>query len=274
MKKFLKTIGILALLGSIGFAAWWYLFPSRKVNGLNLVPQDAIYVIHSERPIDNWNQLSNSAVWKFLKQHPTFAEITSYADYLDQLIKDNQSVFNLVGKRDLFISAHKTKAKDYDFLFAIDLKKATGVAGLQSALQITFERGGYKVTTRSHHGDDILEVYDPKAKDVLYLTTIDNFIVGSYTSQLVEHSLEQYNEPYLARENKFTELLSLTDDQGIGKLYINYNYIDDYMNCYLSSPNELINDMSNILRFSSAYFDIADEKVEANAPFLHVCVPQ
>jgi len=264
MKRILKIVGVLALLGLAGFAAWWYLFPSRNVNGLNLIPQDAIYIIHSERPIDNWNQLSNSAVWKFLKQHPTFAEITEYADYLDKLIKDNQSVFNLVGKRDLFISAHKTKAKDYDFLFAIDLKKAAGLAGLQTALQITFEQGGYKVTARNHRGDDILEIFDPKAKDVLYLTTINNFIVGSYTSQLVEHSLEQYNEPYLARENKFTELFSLTDDQGIGKLYVNYNYIDDYMNCYLSSPNELVNDMSRNLCFSSAYFDIDDEKIEAN----------
>lgn len=264
MKRFLKLFFILALVGAAGFAAWWYVFPSRNVNGLNLIPQDAIYVIHSERPIDNWNQLSNSAVWKFLKQHPTFAEITENADYLDKLIKDNQSVFNLVGKRDLFISAHKTKAKDYDFLFAVDLKKAAGLAGLQSALQITFEQNGQKVTMRNHRGDDILEVFDPKTKDVLYLTTINNFIVGSYTSQLVEHSLEQYNEPYLARENKFTELFSLTDDQGIGKLYLNYNYIDEYMNCYLDSPNELINDMSKILRFSSAYFDIDDEKVEAN----------
>ncbi len=264
MKRFFKIFSIVALLGATGFAAWWFLFPSKNVNGLNLIPQDAIYVIHSDRPIDNWNQLSNSAVWKFLKQHPTFAEITEYADYLDNLIKENQSVFNLVGKRDLFISAHKTKAKDYDFLFAIDLKKAAGVTGLKTALQVTFEQGGYKVTTRNHRGDDILEVYDPKAKDVLYLTTIGNFIVGSYTSQLVEHSLEQYNEPYLARENKFTELMSLTDDQGIGKIYVNYNYIDDYMNCYLSSPNEMVNDMSKILRFSSAYFAIDDEKVEAN----------
>jgi hypothetical protein len=234
------------------------------VNGLNLIPSDAIYIIQTDEPVGNWNKLGDSKIWKFLKTHPVFADITGYANYLDTLFFENKRVFNLVGKRDLYISAHPTRKGNYDFLFAIDLEKGARIGGLKTILQTTFEGSGYRVTTRSHNNHDILELYDPKARDILYLTIIDNFLVCSYTSILVEHSIEQYELPVLARDTRFTELITLNDDKGLGKLYVQYAFIDEYLSCYMGKPDAQVNNLSRILLYSAAWFNINDTEVEAS----------
>lgn len=264
MKRFLKILAILVVLAGAAFLAWWYFFPSKTVNGLNLIPEDAMYILHTQKPVDEWNNLSKSKVWQFLKGHKTFKEISEYADALDEMIQANRTSFSLVGERDLFISAHPIKKNDYDFLFALDLKKAGGIAGLKDALSLTFRQGGYQVESRDYKKSEILEILDPETRDILYLTVVHQFLVCSYTAKLLERSLDQVETAYLANNKNLTDLVSITDDDGLGKLYIHYAFIDDYMNCYMDAPDPMVNDLSKILRFTSAYFDLTDQSVEAD----------
>lgn len=264
MKRFFKILALFILLALAAFFAWLYFFPSKTVNGLNLIPDDAMYILHTQKPVDEWKNLSKSKVWQFLKGHETFKEISEYADALDDLIQENQTTFSLVGERDLFISAHPVRKNDYDFLFALNLKKAGGIAGLKDALSLTFRQGGYRVESRDYHESEILEIFDPKTKDILYLTVVHQFLVCSYTAKILERSLDQAESAYLANNSYLTDLVSITDDDGLGKLYIHYAFIDDYLNCYMDAPDPMVNDLSKILRFTSAYFDITDQSVEAD----------
>lgn len=264
MKRFFKILAILILIAGAAFAAWWFLFPSKTVDGLRLIPNDAIYILHTQKPVDEWKNLSKSKVWQFLKGHETFKEISEYADALDEMIRDNQTTFSLVGERDLFISAHPIKNNDYDFLFALDLKKAAGIAGLKEALSLTFKQGGYRVESRDYEKNEILEILDPKTRDILYLTVVHQYLVCSYTAKILENSLDQMETAYLAQDKHLTDLVSITDNDGLGKLYVHYAYIDEYLNCYMDAPDPMVNDLSRILRYSSVYFDINDQSVEAD----------
>jgi hypothetical protein len=217
MKRFFKILAILVVFAGAAFLAWWYFFPSKTVNGLNLIPEDAMYILHTQKPVDQWNNLSKSKVWQFLKGHETFKEIAEYADALDEMIQANRTSFSLVGERDLFISAHPIKKNDYDFLFALDLKKAGGIAGLKDALSLTFRQGGYQVESRDYKKSEILEILDPETRDILYLTVEHQFLVCSYTAKLLERSLDQVETAYLANNKNLTDLVSITDDDGLGK---------------------------------------------------------
>ena len=93
-----------------------------KLDLLEFVPHDFIYMVESDRPIKDWQNLSNTDVWQYLKGNEFFADITESADYLDSLLQSNQRLVDLIDLGDLVISAHMISRKDYDFLIAVDLR--------------------------------------------------------------------------------------------------------------------------------------------------------
>ncbi|MBI1305271.1 MAG: DUF3352 domain-containing protein [Bacteroidetes bacterium] len=250
MKKILLWV-LLVLVVAIGsFVAYLYISPDKNINGLYLVPSDAFYILESDEPIDDWNTMSSSPVWQFLKQHPYFADITSDANYLDDLIKNNDLLFRMLGSRKFIMSAHQTRPKDYDFLFAIDLKRTAKAGILNNTLEKTLKSSGMTVTFRDYNGYELIESMDD-AKDVLTMCKVKNFLVCSYSSSLVEKAIDEVEKPVIARDLHFQDVYKRVDTKGIGRLYIQYSKIDEMMACYMSQPDDMINTLSEALRFSA-----------------------
>ncbi|MCB0732967.1 MAG: DUF3352 domain-containing protein [Flavobacteriales bacterium] len=252
MKRFLKWFLLVAAIGITIVVGYLYLSPDKNINGLYLVPSDAFYILESDDPISDWKTMSESDVWTFLKQHPEFKDITDDANYLDQLIQDNNFLFKLFGSRKFILSAHQTRPADYDFLFAIDLKRTAKAGILYNTLEKTLKSGGYKVTFRKYGDYELLESMD-NMKDVLTMCKIENFLVCSYTPSLVEKSIDEWGKSAdkLARDIYFQDVYKRVKTKGIGRLYIQYSRIDEMMKCYMSEPNDLINGLSTSLRFTA-----------------------
>ncbi|MFT4523572.1 MAG: hypothetical protein ACI8ZN_002527 [Bacteroidia bacterium] len=257
MKKTLKIIGILLLVLIVGFVGYLNISPDKHINGLYLIPADAMYILDSDDPIEDWNILSESDVWTFLKTHPVFAEITEDANYLDTLILDNSLIFKLFGSRKFLLSAHKTRSADYDFLFAVDLKNGAKTGILYPALEKLLQASDLTVTFRTYKDYEMMEVTDD-VKDVLTLCKIENFLVCSYTPQLVEKSIDEWADPKLARDVYFNDVYKKVETKGIGRLYVHYDRVDDLMSCYMDGSNELISDLSKSLRFSALDINVED----------------
>ena len=86
---------------------------------MSLVPKDAIFVLETEEPIDNWKDISNSAPWKFLMKNEYYKDLNKSAESLNKLIQDNNKLFGDFGSRKVVMSAHVYKKSDYDYLFMI-----------------------------------------------------------------------------------------------------------------------------------------------------------
>ena len=64
-----------------------------STKAINLVPKDAVYIVETNEPIENWKQISASEPWKYLKNNHFFKGIDQSADALDKMISENEKLF-------------------------------------------------------------------------------------------------------------------------------------------------------------------------------------
>ena len=254
-KKIIWTVAI-AIIGFILYQAYIFtLAEEDNINPIYLVPKDAVFIVETERPIDTWDEVSASPIWQHFQTNAYFKEVTQNLNSFDKLFQDQKEVIDFIGERDLLISVHVYKPKKYGLLYVADLQKLSKLRFLKNAIQKLAGKN-FKVTQRLHKEHEIIELFDVKNRETLYITFIKNQLVASYTHVLVEQSIEQYNNPLIGRDVNFTEIKTETDNDGFFNVYIQYEYLDKYLSCFTSNSN-LANFESLKETFFYSGFDIS-----------------
>ena len=264
MKKILIILAII-LLTIAAYWAWLKFSPNKFLDGFYLVPQDALMVIETEDPIKNWQTFSSSTLWQGLKTFPKFAEITKNADVLDEVIKQNQQIFSLLGQRHLLISVHMTKAKDYDFVYYADMKEASKSSIVKSGLVTIVKQFGYKHTVRNYFETEINEFFDAVTRETMYISFVNNYMVISYNKGLLEKVITTSKTPasQLGSDLHFTEVNQLTAANGLCRIFINYQTFHQYLGVYIDDVSD-VKDLFSSLHFSGLNCIIDNDKLLAD----------
>lgn len=239
-----------------------FVSPDRNVQQIYLVPPDAAFIIQSSAPIDDWGKFSRSATWQCLKNAKAFEDVTRNVETLDTVVRSNKMLLSLVGKRDMLISIHKVRARDWDFLLVLDMQKASKMDLLKDQLETVLTMAGSSVTNRMHNGINILEMRDPDTRDIFYCAFVDNHFVGSYTSKLVESAIDSRNKPKIGLNHAFIEAEKLVSGKGLVRVFINYACLPQFLNIYLGAGNEYVNMFSNSMDFAGLYFNTDHKRME------------
>lgn len=259
MKKAVLWILAILVLITVGLYYWFFQTPDKNINAFYLIPKDAMYIIEAENPVENWKRFSKSEIWRFLKKQKYFASIQKNADYLDSLVHENSTIFSLFGNRDMLISAHKTSKKDYDFLFLLNLKKGSKIGFVEEAIEKVLQTSGLKVSSKDFNNKTIISAYDRISKETLYFSVVQNYMLFSYSAQLIENSIMEIENPMLGMDEHFLNVYNETSEDGLCKLYLNYSYLDDFMQCYSNEQNPMIKDLSEVMFYSGFKVDVEDE---------------
>lgn len=240
MKKFFKWFFILLFLAVGGFAAYYFLYPTPERRALTVIPEDAVFVVESQEPILSYQKIARSTLWKHLIDHPYFAEMNQEILSLDSLINDNELMFELLGSRYLTLSVHKTKPDDFDFLYVIDLEKESKILDFKDALGGLLEDAGMKLESREYEGKEVLELTDLETKEVLFIGLLDNLMTASYTRDLVLNSIEakEQDTSYFQQDTHFRELRDWIDEDEMFNIYVNSQYLDDFLAIYSSEDEK------------------------------------
>ncbi|MEO2053279.1 MAG: DUF3352 domain-containing protein [Allomuricauda sp.] len=249
--------GLLALL-TLYLCYLAYIFilsPKTNLQSIYLIPKDAVFIIESERPVESWQQISESKAWQHLQGNAYFSELTENIQRVDTVFNDNHKLFEFFDGRSLFISVHMVSPKDYRLFYVLDLKRLAKLQLLKMYLN-TLLNEGYVLSKRTYHEHEILEVHDRESKETMYLAFIKNQLVASYTHTLVEASIDQYQEPVLGRNLNFIEINQKVGHEDLFRLYVQYNYFDDYMKRFTDRPSDWVRRVSENFLFSGFYFDL------------------
>nr|WP_299070906.1 DUF3352 domain-containing protein [uncultured Allomuricauda sp.] len=254
-KRFL--FGLLALfLIYIGYLLYiLVLSPKTNLQSIYLIPKDAVFVIESEKPIESWKKISKSNAWSHLNKNGYFAELTENIQKFDTIFNNNHKLFEFFDGRSLFISIHMVTPKDYGIFYVLDLKRIAKLNLLKTYLN-TLLNENYTLSKRSYHNHEIIEVYDHKNKETMYLSFVKNQLVASYTHTLVEASIDQYKEPVLGRDLNFIEVNQKVGYEDLFRLYLQYNFLDDYYKRFSDKPTDWMNNVSQNFLFSGFSFDL------------------
>ncbi len=231
------------------------LSPKTNLQSIYLIPKDAVFVMESEKPVESWQKISKSEAWQHLQKNGYFAELTENIQKVDTVFNNNHKLFEFFDGRSLFISIHMVSEKDYGIFYVLDLKRIAKLKLLKTYLN-TLLNDNYTLSKRNYHNQEILEVYDHKNKETMYLSFVKNQLVASYTHTLVEASIDQYQEPALGRNLNFIEINKKVGYEDLFRLYLQYDFLDDYYKRFSAKPSDWVNRISNNFLFSGFSFDL------------------
>ena len=247
---------LIAMLIYVGYLVYLLvLSPKTNLQSIYLIPKDAVFVIESEKPVKSWQKIRESEAWGHLLKNDYFAELTSSIQQVDTVFNDQQRLFEFLDDRSLFISVHMISPKDYGIFYVLDLKRIAKLNLLKTYLN-TLLNEGYTLSKRKYHDHEILEIYDRQSKKTMSLAFIKNQLIASYTHSLVEASIDQFEEPVLGRNLSFIEINERVGFENLFRLYVQYNYLDDYASVFSNQPGDWVERVSQNFLFSGFHFDL------------------
>ena len=263
-KKGILSI-LLTLLISYGLYQIYvfYFDNNNNIQSIYLVPKDAVYVIESQKPIDNWEAISKSDIWKHLNTNTYFNSLAQNLNKLDTIFKQKQGTFNRIGNREILISAHVYAPKKYGFFYVVDLQKISKLNLLKNNLN-SLINSNYTVSKRKYHDHQITEVYDVKNRETLYISFIENQMIASYTHTLVEASIDQYSEPEIGRDLNFIEVKKQVGYNDMFRLYFQYDYLEQFVKVFSNTTGYTTQILKESLEFSGFSFDLDENTIIAN----------
>ncbi len=252
----LYVLGVIAII-VVGVIIYWMYqgIPIVPLNPFSYVPSSAMYILETDEPVDAWEEISTSKLWKHLQTQPYFGELTKDAISLDTLIHQNREIFDLLGKRQVLVSSHIHKQGDYDFLFIVDLKRE-----IPLLLEKNLGRVMSSVEDSSNYEYKENRIYLIKNKtdnSQWAISVRKHLLLCSQTPALVEAALDTRENPNNFESNRrFKKVVSKTSSRNLGNLFINYNLADEFFGLYMDELNEYLNDISESLFFSGLNLDL------------------
>ncbi len=264
-RKVLKVIlwiliSILVIIG--GVVAYFYFRDSGKRNALTVIPEDAVYIIETNNLTEGWSTLRESKMWRHMLQSPKFEEINSSAMSLDSLINGNKTLDMLFKDRQMVISAHMISLTDYDFIFAVDLKKASKISFLTNYIKDIVGYYDYSFAKRNYAGTEIIELTNTISHEIISLCFIDNILVCSFSPMLIEKSITQKDSEFWMKNPNVRFVSTEIKGNKLFNFYINFSKVGDMLKCYLAEPSTFVNSMSKSLYFSAFNVTFNDENLQ------------
>lgn len=265
VRKLLRYLFLALLVSAIGFFAYIWFSPTSDRDVWDFVAEDAVFVIEADDPITNWEDFSDTKVWKHLKKNDLFADIEEDVNFLDTLIKDNRKLFNLISDKKLLISAHMTRADDYDFVYLVDLQQGAKVTFFMTIFKPIISAAGFPMKNHDFgNGQSGYTISD--GSDLLYMAFVENVLVSSYSKKLLVDAVASGKKPSFSRNGEFKQVRdgAYSDESrsSIGKVHLNFDRLDEYMNVFMDEVTGTVIDLSKSLGYASLDIKMDDEYAE------------
>ncbi len=257
MKKIIAVLIAVILLGAI---AWFYLFQFKsgnRINAINVVPANAVLIIDVEDPFDQWNTITKGEIWQYLKTNSYLAHVGNAIDSLNASLKETEFLWDLIASRPMTVSLHKVRGNEFDLFYVVDLTKATKFSFIKDYIQ-NLVGDGIDVTSREYRQEKIIELNFKNSQDLMYMYVKNNLIMLSGTHVLIENSINQLEEPVLARDLNYLEVSKQMDNDGV-TFYLQHAYFKDYIQQWLKDKNSVGYEFVSSLIFTGIDATIDDQ---------------
>ncbi len=262
--KILLWFIIIIIIAIGGFFAYIYFSKSGGRDAFSVIPSDAIFIIETKNLNKGWEAISNSKMWQHLGTNPYFNDINESAATIDSLLKGNKIISQLLSNRQLLVSAHMISEYDYDFIFVIDIQKASKVSFLTDILSSSLQVFDYTINKRDYQSTEIIELTDNSTNEILYISIIDNLLVCSYSGILIENVILQKDENNWENNTKFQQVSQEISSRKLFNFYFNFSQLNRFMKCYLSEESELVTSISNTISYSAFNIELENEQLSFN----------
>ncbi|GAB3647426.1 hypothetical protein GCM10028791_09370 [Echinicola sediminis] len=214
MLKRLLVILLVIVLGLAGYLFYRSEVFTDELDAVDLVSDEAIFVFETEEPVRAWNQLVSQPIWKRLSDVPSLKAVEKQLVVLDSLTGRKGNLENTLKGNQFVVSLHQTAKSEFDFLFLIAFKDKTQERFIQSIRQRVQANN---IQERIYSGERIFEYSDPEQQTTLSYALLENVVVASYNSFLIEEAIRYVQSDKLdSFRDRYKELYKAQPGTGDG----------------------------------------------------------
>ncbi|MEN8898852.1 MAG: DUF3352 domain-containing protein [Nonlabens sp.] len=259
-KKYIY-FALLVLIGLLIYkAVTFFALDEDRINAVYLVPKDAVFFMEMDEPLRNMKTLTESEILDHLQTNDAIHKMSVKLNVVDSIFQSETSLFELIGNRDVIISAHMIKRDDYAFLYVVDMQKLSQLNLLKNNINQVL-RSDFKVTKRFYKEVEITEVTDQDTFEVLSLAFIKNQMIASYTHTLVEKSIEEFQSPNIGRSLQFLEIQREVKKNDLFRFYLNHKYLTSYYKAFSNEESAIISMLEKHFSFSGFRVDVDSDRL-------------
>ncbi len=234
VKKSILIVAGVALLGGIGYFSYNMWFKKvENIAALSLVPDDAVFIVETDEPVQAWKTFSSSDMWNHVKRFKPLGDVGKMADALSKTIADNETIFSAFGSRSVLISAHVVSETDYDFMYVCDMQKTARFSMVQSGIVSLMKGNDYKHSEENIAESTLHTFYNPADRSTLFMSFVANQLVISYNKSIIQKCLAQRSKPVIAKDPMFLKVAEKTGAGGLCRIYLNHKMVPRYLDVYM-----------------------------------------
>lgn len=249
-KRILLAILCMALL-YVGYRVYSFaLAPRDQLRSMDLIPADAVFILESAQPTESWEQIAQGKALKHLENKGYLSRLTENIQRVDRIFDQNSE---LLGGSSLYFSLHMVGPRDYGVLCILDLDGISKGELVKTAWRNLFDQDLAREKW-AYNGHEILEVVNQDSGGTMALSFVHDKLVVSNTASLVEASIDQYRDPVLGRNLQFLDMADRVGRESLFRLYLQFEYLDDYVDWYSDSPSTWAHRASEEFDFTGFHF--------------------
>ncbi|GGF18743.1 NHL repeat-containing protein [Echinicola rosea] len=229
----LKRLLVILLALVIGLAGYLF-YTSRAFTGeldaIDLVSDDAIFVFETKEPVKVWNQLVSQPIWQRLSIVPSLKDVENQLVVLDSLTGRGGKLESTLSGNKFIVSLHPTAKSEFDFLFLVAFEDKNQDQFIQS---ISDKVDPGQIQSRSHSGETIYEYKGPDRNTTLSYAMLENVVVASYNSFLIEEAIRYVHSDQLKSfKDAYKELYASQNESkdGLGIFRLGSAGVSSFMN--------------------------------------------
>jgi len=209
------AVGVFLLVSDYSFKT--------QYNAVHLIPSDAVFVFETTEPIQAWNQMVSQPIWGRLSDIPSLKKFENQLVSMDSALGGGGRLDRSLKGNQMVVSLHTTGKEEFDFLFAIAFKDSEGDEDFLKNFQQSFQEEATR-NKRNYSGVAIYEIHRSDEANSFSFAMVNNVLIGSYTSFLVEDAIRRTKNKELRNfKDEYQELFKATPQaSGLGVFRISH----------------------------------------------------
>ncbi|WP_154852494.1 hypothetical protein [Cyclobacterium xiamenense] len=244
----LKNLLVILLILVLGVAAFLMLktgYFDDQWEGTEMIPPNAVFVFETDDPVGFWNSLVQQPVWEKLHQFAGLQQLESQLVFLDNITGNQGNLHQFLKGQRFRLSLHPLGKQSFGFLAATAFTNREFLPFIKN-LEQKFKNQGGEVKRRSYSGISLFEISLENGEKRFTYAIVDNVLLGSYHSFLVEDAIRYAQSEGLKNfKETFPHLFSKDSElppQGLVH-FSGKNFANFIQELTLGSSNKLVEDL-------------------------------
>ena len=226
-----------------------------------LIPKDAVYIVETDRPLEQWQHFKDGKIWQFLQQNDYLAGINTQVEGLNQTLSGKEKALGYILKGKLITSAH-VKNGTYNYLYLLDIAQAARIADVPPLLTALLKNSGYEVSNEKYQEQTIYRLYDAATNSALFVAFRGSALAASYDLGLLKQAIGTSLKPYFTSDSLLTDIRTRIGNGGMANIYINHPELLDFAACYANTQQTPLVALGDMLSLSGMNLAIENNFIE------------